>query len=277
MFLFKRILLRAASISPLIFFGLLLATLGTCVLSRMAFADDIAEQVQLQPDPGNGAPPRIGGARLGRDASLVAARLCVAELGWRDREMCTALIYSTGRRAAKLGRTFVTQARAYSAGLRGAQRGRLWPAHLHLETSPPEHWDAQTSAGTTWRGWGLPRFRNVEAHAREVLSGAVPDTCAACVHYGNVGDGPPDGHPEGGGEWTPVCDGLSTPNARGEYQVCWGAPADGENVYAGDVGARMRRALDAQRVARLAGYDPRSDMPPPEASTRERENVIGVP
>jgi len=144
------------------------------------------------------------------DTALVLARMCVAESGWTDLDVCSAQIGVITRRASRAGVSVKVMARAYSAPLRRGDARRPWIQYLSDDASTPDGW----GRGSWARHHAL--FVTLLRHTESVLAGEVPDPCPMAWHFG----GHMDRHRMSG--WTEVCADLDSGRPR---QMFWGYPA----------------------------------------------------
>lgn len=135
--------------------------------------------------------PTFGGARLGVDAALWNARVCVGEIGWRaPLEACSAMVWVHAKRAAGSRATVATLARRYSRAVRRPPWRRAWVAQLRATGPAPVTWPPHlVEAWPRYRA----RFAEIFAHVESVLRGDVPDPCPDVDHYGGPMDSVPTG------------------------------------------------------------------------------------
>ena len=143
---------------------------------------------------------RYLGARIDRDADLVAAQMCagetgVARPGWL--EGCVIQVAIIARRAAQRGVSFSTHARAYSSALK-YPRNRPWLLELDRAGSRPASWGATRASWTRYRA----RWLRLLWVVRSQLAGDVPDTCPEADHFGSV---QLDGWRADAAGWSRVC------------------------------------------------------------------------
>ena len=113
------------------------------------------------------------------------ARICVAEAGWSalDTGDCAAIGHLIVRRAARLERSELGLARAYSARHfdRARRDPRRWIAGLRIDGEQPDGWPITLD----WPGRFRARWLDHVAFARKVLAGEVADPCEGQAdHWG---------------------------------------------------------------------------------------------
>lgn len=135
--------------------------------------------------------PTLGGARLGTDAALWNARVCVGEVGWRaPLEACSAMVWVHAKRAAKSRATLASFARLYSRAVRRPQARRAWVPQLRATGPAPVTWPPHLDG--VWPRYQA-RFEEILVHVESVLRGDVPDPCPDVDHYGGPMDRAPTG------------------------------------------------------------------------------------
>jgi hypothetical protein len=133
----------------------------------------------------------LAGARLGADAALWNARVCVGEVGWRaPLEACSAMVWVHVKRAAGSRVTVATLARRYSRAVRRPPRRRAWVPLLRATGAAPVTWPPHLDGA--WPRY-RDRFAEILSHVEGVLRGDVPDPCPEVDHYGGPMDSVPTG------------------------------------------------------------------------------------
>ena len=111
------------------------------------------------------------------DLTVDLARVCAHEAGWSsDDGECSAIAGVIGWRALRRGVSFREMLHDYASGVFDRERtdARSYFAHLSADGAEPRGW----GSSLPWASY-QPRWRDLLAHARQVLVGEAENPCPA--------------------------------------------------------------------------------------------------